>query len=57
MLELGQREPQRRPRDTEPLDQRQLGHPLPGRELAGEDQLAQMQKRPRDLGPVPRLDN
>ena len=52
VLELGEREPQRRARDAEPLDERQLGHPLAGRELAAEDQLAQAQQRPRDLGAV-----
>ena len=52
VLELGEREPQRRPRDAEPLDQRQLRHPLAGRELAVEDQLAQAQERPHDLGSV-----
>ena len=41
VLERGERQPQRRARDAEPLDQRQLGHPRAGSEFAAEDQLAQ----------------
>ena len=52
VLERGQREAQRRARDAEPLDQRQLRHPLARRELAAEDQLAQAQQRPHDLSLV-----
>ena len=52
VLELGEREPQRSPRDAEALDERELGHPLAGRERPAEDQLAQLEKRACDLGAV-----
>jgi hypothetical protein len=52
MLELGQREAQRRAAHAQKLDERQLGHPLARREPAVEDQLAQAEDRLRDLGSV-----
>ena len=52
MLERGQREPQGRPRDAQPLHQWQLGHARAGGELAADEQLAQPQQRPRDLSSV-----
>jgi hypothetical protein len=43
--QLGQRGAHRRARDTEPLDQRQLGHTLARRQFAADDQFAQAQLR------------
>ncbi len=55
VLELGQREAQRRPRDAEAVDQRQLRHPRSGRKLAAQDELAQAQQRAGDLGSRSRI--
>jgi hypothetical protein len=49
VLEARERQPQRRARHAEPLDERELGHALAGRELAVEDQLAQREQRRRGL--------
>ena len=45
-----EREPNGCPRDAEPRDQRQFGHPLAGCELAAHQRLAQAEERPRRLG-------
>ena len=50
VLELGEREPQRRARDADALRQGDLGDPPAGRELALEDQLAQLEHRAQTLG-------
>ena len=52
VLELGEREPQRRTRDAQTLYEPELGHPLAGRERPAEDQLTQLQERACDLGAI-----
>ena len=49
VLELRQRQPQRRPRHAEALDQRQLGDARAGRELAAQEQFAQPEDGPHGL--------
>ena len=52
VLQFGQREAHRGAAGAQQLHQRQLGHPLAGREMAVEDQLAQAEHRLGDLGSV-----
>src|SRR5262249_48717855 len=49
LLEPHQGHPDWRTRDAEPLDQRQLGDPVAWLQLAGQNEVAQLQQRPHRL--------
>ncbi len=57
VLERGQRQAQRGARHSDPLDQAELGHPLAGLELTGQDLLAQAEQRAGHLGLAGRVDH